>query len=565
MVREEVASYEELEERVVALPPPAAGAVRVFRGQSRDYALVPSGNRRKVPRSAIWAHYSRRMIMSVQREGVYEDIEQEFQLWLVWLQALAQHYGAGSRYLDVTHDLGIAIWFAFHKSRQRKLTAVVGPPGDSEHDSTLETEWVALEPRAGPGFVYVLDLIPWNRESLPKSGELVDLARAPDLFHSPRIKVQSGCLVWADEGQDLKTHATYEFVLAGRLEGWPYREWTLEEIFPRPAEDEWYARFLSLPFLLAPAADSGGEKPHLRQSLPITLFVSSPQSAYVADIRSHFRHLLPPLIHPVLSDETVPLSGAEARLAEATPIALEAPQISAHPPVDDLSWNYEVLLSDWSDDIEAFEFEGDVSAGRVALNNALVEFGPLDHAGWFEGDSLEDSLLRAVWVLRDGDSRAAYVFLQDYPQLRIQRIGPLFLRSGPLRRLEFSGERSGGTWADIETLDTLGKAVVSSLVLLRDCSPTPKAAAYPELEADDGKGGRRMIIPVSSGAARLYRATPRDDARPWYVVRDADGEPFTTAKPNLGTLSLSTPGHRFSGFSAADVRQYIVSNLGSRE
>ena len=104
-VRVIVSGYRELLSRIEALPAPPAGTVRVFRGQTQDYPLRPSARRRKVPRAEIWAHYLRHLVMHLEGQGVNADISREFQLWFVWLQALAQHYGAGSNYLDVR-----AVW-----------------------------------------------------------------------------------------------------------------------------------------------------------------------------------------------------------------------------------------------------------------------------------------------------------------------------------------------------------------------------------------------------------------------------------------------------------------------
>jgi hypothetical protein len=557
-VIETVRTYVELQGRIATLPPPAEGLVRVFRGQSHDYPLKPSGRRRKVPRADIWSHYLRRLVMYLEKQGVHEDLDREFQLWIVWLQALAQHYGAGSNYLDVTHDLGIATWFAFHTSKAAKLETVVGPPGEVGQDISLKTSWVRLLPHPGPAYLYVLDLKPWSREGLPAAGELVDLREAPALFHSARINVQSGCLVMAEPDQDLKTLATRQFVLEGGFDESPYVSWSLERVFPPPAEDPWYARFLSLPFLITPSADNGGQA-CLQQSLPVTLYLSSRDAPYVSDIRSRFRHLYPALIHLELDDEE-PASEDwwEAfRLADATPVVLEGPQITAHPPVGDRSWNHEVLLSDWVDDVEAYALDSGASVGRARLTNVLVEFSPLEEVAWYDGE-VGEQLLRAIWVVRNASGElAVFVFLQNYPWASFARLGPIFLRLGEGRRLEVRGAGPGASWADIATFERFGKAIVSTLVLLRDCSPRPKAAAYPELAADNERGWA-ILVPVSAGAARLFRASSSDARRHWYIPRHPDGEPFTTARPNIGMLRMEIPSS-YADVSAAELQRHIAA------
>jgi len=44
--------------------------------------------------------------------------DKELQILSLWLEAVAQHYASGSRYLDVTHSVESAAWFA------RKLIAL---------------------------------------------------------------------------------------------------------------------------------------------------------------------------------------------------------------------------------------------------------------------------------------------------------------------------------------------------------------------------------------------------------------------------------------------------------
>jgi hypothetical protein len=556
-VAETVRTFFELEARINALPSPGDGLVRVFRGQSHDYPLKPSGRRRKVPRADIWAHYLRRLVMYLEHQGVHEDLDSEFQLWQVWLQALAQHYGAGSNYLDVTHDLGIAVWFAFHTSKLAKLETIVGPVDETGSDFTLATTWVRLLPSEGPAHVYVFELKPWQREGIPDAGEVVDLQHAPELFQSRRIKAQSGCLIFADEDEDLKTRASHHFVLEGGFAESPYASWSLEHIFPAPAEDVWYARFLELPFLLTPEGNTAGGEPSLQQSLPITLYLSSRDAPYVSDIRARFKHLQPALVHPLLSNGEPAPGGwwSERALADAAPIVVEGPQISAHPPVEYPSWNHELLLSDWIDEVDTFDLQTNAAAGRTGLTNVLIEFSPLEEVDWNEAGA-GGYLLRALWFLRNTTGElAAFFFLQDYPWSRFTRAGPILLRLGDHRRLEYRAPDDSRSWADIAKLERFGKAIVSGLVLLRDCSPIPKAAAYPQWEFGS-EGGRTIYLPVSAGAVRLYRASGNKTARPWYVPRHPTGEPFTTAHPNVGTLKLEIPGS-FADVTAAELQRHL--------
>ena len=556
MLRQHVSSFAELETYISELDPPDAGTVRVFRGQSKPHPLVPSGRRRPIVHGSIWAHYSRQMIYRIQQQGPDDDFEREAQLWLVWLQALAQHYGAGSKYLDVTHDLGMAVWFAVNESSSATLKSVVGSPDDSGDDAVVETHWVRLTQHSAPAYIYVLDLEPYELESLPNAGDLVDLMDAPSIFHSPRIKAQSGCLVWADEDQDLKSYAVCEILLENGAENSPYEAWTVEQVFPPPAIDEWYARFLELPFLVAADADS--EQACLRQSLPTTLFLPAPKSDYVADIRSRFRYLFPPLVSESLQGmgESPEKGGSgEFSFPNATTIVLEGPQISAYPPLDSYSWNYELLLEDWSEDVDTYEITSDKVSERVPLKSVLIEISPLDEVGWYDGEPIDEGMLRAVWIRRDEKGVSAYLFLQNYPSPSIEPIGPLILRLNAQRRLAID-DPEGGT--DLASFGRYGKAIVACLVLIRDCSPIPKAAAYPECSAGGGDDSVKHVIPVSSAAARLYK-TAGYRSRPWYVARDPGGAPFTVAQPNLGEITVTAPTLNFADVSAADIQRYVAN------
>jgi len=537
-----VANYAELQERIDALPPPAPGLVRVFRGQDQNYPLLPSGRRRVVPRADIWAHYLRRRISFVEKMAVHDDLNIELQIWTIWLQALAQHYGAGSNYLDVTHDLGIAVWFGFHKLKMAKLETVVGPPDTTGQDSIVKTSWLRLRPHSGPAYIYALDLPAWKGESLVNPGEVVDLATAPKIFHSQRIQVQSGCLAYADKNQDLaKDYLVPGMPIemtAGFAES-PYGSWTVENIFPAPAEDAWYARFLSIPFLMTPEKD--GNDVHFRQLLPVMLFLSSPDSAYVADIRSRFRHLLPALVLPeaavqeeklVESESAAPPVGwwTSVDPEQATVIALEGPQISAHPPVENVLWNHDLLLSDWVTEVDTFDVATKEAIGSVGIENVVIEFSPLEEVEWNLGE-VNGYLLRAMWILRGPNGElVAHPLLQDYPGFQTGQAGPIQLQLDPgSRRLQWRGTEITGPWEDISTFGRLGKAIVSCLVLLRDLSPIPKMAAYPSLQTGTDGDGTSVVLPVSSAPARLYQVTSSTQPRPWYMLRDQLGQPYTTA------------------------------------
>jgi hypothetical protein len=561
-----VRTYDQLLSRIRELPPPAVGRKRVYRGQPRHYGvMLPSGRRRTVPRAAIWSHHLRRLLMRLEASAVREDIEQEFQIWLIWLQALAQHYGAGSNYLDVTHDVGIALWFAFHDARTAENETVIGAASSDRDDYRVRTTWVRLVRQPGPGQFYALDLMPWDGKGTPDPGTLVDLQDAPDVIDtSKRIQVQSGCLVYAAEGMDLMSYVVpgTPIEVAGGFEESPYASWTVEQIFPPPQEDVWYRRFLGLPFLYGP--DSRRGDACFQQSLPITLYLSAPQSPYVSALKSHFRQLLPPLVHRQLASAS--LAPGEQwwqreRPDDATPIVLEGPQVTAHPPVEHPSWNHELLLSDWPDQAPTYAIGAPSPSGIARTDNVLIAFSPLEDFRWYE-ETRAGHLLRALWILKGPEEQlAVFPVLQDYPAPRLEVLGPLLVGLGShSRRLEWviGGDDSPGQ--DIATLALFAKPIVSSLVLLRDLGSTPKAAAYPTLDTGTEGGEHRYLLVVSAAAARLVRAGG-EGGRPWFLLRHPSGEPYTTAEPNLGTLTVASR-LPFGRIDAAEIRRALASGVG---
>ena len=341
----------------------------------------------------------------------------------------------------------------------------------------------------------------------------------------------------------------------------PYESWTVENIFPPPAEDRWYARFLRLPFLLTPET---GKEATLQQSLPIQLFLSSRDSPYVTDIRSRFTHLLPAHIFSSLRMEP---SKSKEWWSKCTPenaavVALEGPQISAHPPHEDKSWNHELLMSDLATEAEVFEIGKDQPAATIDLDSVIFEFSPLEVA-WEEGES-HGELLRAIWMVRaPAGDLAAFLIYQDYPGFNIAQAGPILLRLGSeSRRLEWRAP-SKAEWSDLSKLAPAAKAIISCLVVLRDLSPEPKFAAYPDLVADAGSDQESSVIRVSSAPARLFRATVEDASRQWYVLRHPNDDPYTVANPNIGTITLK--GSRsFGQMTAAELKQILMKNIGGK-
>jgi len=109
----------------------------------------------------IWRLYSL-LLASEIRENL-ADASADFEAssldtQLVWLNAVKQHYGPGTEFLDVTHSPGIAAWFALHRMAPIETQVVYGPPGpfNPRTDVVGAHTFMRYVPFIeAPGYVYV--------------------------------------------------------------------------------------------------------------------------------------------------------------------------------------------------------------------------------------------------------------------------------------------------------------------------------------------------------------------------------------------------------------------------
>jgi FRG domain len=121
-----ITTYRHLREHLSKLGDPPTGYVRVYRGQTKDYgSLLPSGLRsgtaRRDPVWHYWSALASRELLGAPDRLVSSEAE------AVWIEAIAQHYGPGSTFLDVTRSLDVALWFALHEPRPISATHEMGP------------------------------------------------------------------------------------------------------------------------------------------------------------------------------------------------------------------------------------------------------------------------------------------------------------------------------------------------------------------------------------------------------------------------------------------------------
>jgi FRG domain len=427
-----ISSYADLLAAIQSLRPPEPGYIRVFRGQNHNYpTMTPTALRSPYAADALWPIYAGKLaddIKPIFNETLGPDA-QDIDVLTLWVQAIKQHYGPGTEFLDVTHSVGVAAWFALHQMELVESFAVYGPPGalNPETDQ-FGTHTMIRHTRFSeqPGYLYALD-VPDNPGASHERehGTLFDLALAPDAFSSsPRIRVQQACLIYADravDGGDLASLVVpgTPLRIAWPLENCPELEWGTNQIFPPAPYDDWYARFISIP--LAPSLAKSRGRPVFDH--PITVTVYLPEGSGQAEDQALFADLNDRVVTPrpaFLYAEALKTATAEnfarhdplwERFADATALLLEGPMMSATATVDRM--NLGVLSSGLADAAPVFDFISGEAAGEVSLCNVFIELSSLDAVGWerFEKDRSNEELLRGVWLVRDGDEFFITIFI----------------------------------------------------------------------------------------------------------------------------------------------------------
>jgi hypothetical protein len=342
----QVNSYDHLHQALTALPPPSDGTVRTFRGQSKDYGAILSSFgrvRKKLGNAAAFDVFIRHLFVKSALLIVLGDLLKlpklspidirvspaEFYL----AEAMVQHYGYQTRYIDVTTSLEVALWFALHQfiGDINATVSTTSPP------QCVFPAW--YEPVTEPGVVYVIDAKPWNRASAVVEGDYIELTGlAPTSVNRPRRQA-GGVLyspAWGKSEGDVSglVQGCLEIGFRWEAVGLP---WDTEYLFPGPIEDPVYRRLLQAPFFRAVRKTPGGhEETVRRRAFSIPEYCNGPsdaegRSAY----RQYDEQLQPTLFYPwarhhleqIVAPDPLWLAHFRAGFERATPIMLQRPNI----------------------------------------------------------------------------------------------------------------------------------------------------------------------------------------------------------------------------------------------
>jgi FRG domain len=548
-----------LQAAVRSLPKVAPGKTRVYRGQTVDYeTIIPAAYRNRLDRNAVWNFYSSRIFSELIKDGppVAAAGHDQLQVALLWLKAVAQHYASGSEYLDVTHSIESAVWFALHKGEWITERNMLGPPGPpSAHDLPAEVSWLKYTRAIEPGYLYAFDVDEWDGHSIPRKLELIDLSRAPHPFSTRRMIVQSGCLILTgnDEQYDLRRHCVEGTPLrvAFPMTGSKIVKRAVHEMFPPPDADPWYRRFLSVP--MTPDIDNQGGIA-LKRPLPVTIYRGDNVN-YNEAVAATESFLFPPLLHRALireesSNQSSPKKWwrkisihkewwQKVSIFDATPVLMEAPLLSSQVSAEMDSWSHELLVRDISDSVSTYSGAGQSDGKSVSLLNVLFQFSHLDEVFWERAGVAGTSqiLVRGVWITRNKDELAAVLMCQDFPGLKVEPLGPVLIRfDHKTRRLVFTPPREIADLPDPSLLKPMMKPVFIGLSILRALSPVWKPEAMPQCRINDA-----YVVAVIADDARLVRLCDPQGVADWFVVRNREGDPYDQAHTVTGLLKVKDP------------------------
>jgi hypothetical protein len=549
----ELSGIDEVRAFVGALAPPKVGFVRVFRGQSRDYGTVvpsslrnPEGTRSR----AIWrayAHYiaegfwredpeqadlpdapiEHPLEIFAKRKGIPQD--QIANVGLIWIQAIVQHYGPGAPYLDVTHSLDVALWFALHRFERADCPATM-PPG------FVGGEWYRYGSLQETGHLYVIDAERWTPEKIRRPGVLVDLLDAPEIFHSPRITRQSSCLVFADEGKpDLQELCVSSKKIRFRKGEVPERSY--HELFPGPEVDSWYKRVLCAPFVPRTQRAEGMET-SLQHSLPVTIYV--PHPSFSAPLSECFRSLEPPSLFPafrsfvdIVKYRSLLPHASEEQILNPLAIALEGPIIYTSPQPMSQMWHEGLLAFDRPREVPL------LSEGKfdqfVPTTNVFIEFSPLEYGEWHKGS--DRSFPRAIWIMDDQTQLVVTLFVQqdrsNLSESGVAILGPVQVCYSVFDEQFIWKWFSKSEWEPSSASPGMSKCLYVALELLRHLAPWPKPLAIPFMVLGKEDDKAAFLVMGARNLCALHRPARREMNSHALVRLTGTDEPYLGAFSDL--------------------------------
>lgn len=547
-----LSSLAALDRTLGALPAPAEGHVRVYRGQTVGFpAMLPSACRPSAPPTGrLWDFallHVRQAALAAGPAPPADSTAESLRVLMnltVWFKVLAQHYGPGSPYLDVTTSPDVALWFALNQNHSAGVLDrfVVTQPGLGPLPVVCPTLKFSAR-GTGNGWFYVLDVPRADGESVPKHGQLLELTAGPEFVSTClRVVRQHGGLVLGDcavAGGDLaRFYACPPIPVARPFDGCPFIDRDQEFLFPGPGEDEWYARLLQAPLMPQPSATNGCE---YRQSLGVYLVTPPGEDTAVALLDRQLARLAP---MARASLRAMPEARRHLRAAcgvdpeAATYVQIEIPLLAGLPPPD--RWNQSVLVAGLARRTRPRVESSGETLPAVSLENVLIQMSPLETALL---DARADAdVMNALWLVRRGERFQVTVFtspLDTGSRGGRHLVGPLELEfSKPDHGfvVTLDGRRQMLLHAGLP--DVIVKAFFVALDVLRGLSDTVKPDPYPVFTSVSGDA-TRVLLPVRHAPTVLTRAKADPADLRMHFLRGVDsGQPYMGPGLELSSVGV---------------------------
>ncbi len=227
----------------------------VFRGQNRNYSteeyqssfLTSFDRERCIPiKRATWiysCHNALKAIIDPKTLPKLDNVK-----YSVFIEALLQHYGWKSRYIDLTKDLKVSFFFAAMKYLSDEV--IHGYEDCFEmpvFEKVIEAHYDKSDEEYG--YIYIFNK---QKICLNKDEAFIDLTKEMNFYNEIRPLRQSGCLLSNQNGKlneilDDAIVEKYEISSSLLLEFCKKNEITQEKLFPSDKVDPLYWFLLSLP------------------------------------------------------------------------------------------------------------------------------------------------------------------------------------------------------------------------------------------------------------------------------------------------------------------------------
>ena len=530
-----ITSFSNVQEKLNGIPPVANGFLRVYRGQNANFETIKAtANRgKKIQHRQRWDNYcgllAKKMINDKNTISNLNKGAEDLLLWTFFVRAISQHYGPGTEFLDLTHSLEVAIWFALHKAVRIRRTVTIGPAGGpSECDFRATNNWFKHEKFASPGWLFIFDF-PVSKNMLqPKHGSIVDLAEMmPSHFpQSQRILAQKACLVATEsnvEGGDLSSFLSCEPIrIGGPMSDLPRKEMRTSSLFPSPDLDEWYSRFIRIPQSLSEI-----EEDTLQLSIPLELYLEDErfEDEYSKKTASYLSYIDPIAIHPIRIEQN-----PEDRrdFEQALPILLENPILQTGYPIESGMWNEEILWTNIG--CRPLNFSsGTMPSGTNLIYNVWVEFSPLEVLDWLEIDEgRHRSWSRCMWIRVYPEYAKVIMAIQSFPDSRsIRSLMKIVYFDSTQRSFMHTDNLSHGDPQLVKEFNLLGDPFYRVVDLLADLSPGIKPKPFPVAISDE----RQMLVVALDRSSILQPniqipGTKKKYLSPRYI---SNNEPYASA------------------------------------